>query len=337
MPPILIVPDIFTLMASRRRDWETYSRVGQCYVPQVVYEGIQFLLRIAAEQTQELVAQEFLSFWRTSGWKLTNAHAAHPALKPAQNATTSQQARMVVAVAQCVYGLSQEQPKSLIVFVSTSLSLVKRIQSLSIMNLCAITSTGLLQWSRTGHPPTIVTEKLQEMQKAAAALEELYAQHLKMSDFDSDMHSSLSDSWLRVPDAPMSSSRLRVPNSSGHSRFRTPGSSGHSRLQTSGSSGHSKLRTSQARADRDTEPYKDKSAPVYTRRTKPMVLTARASRSNFFVSVGYGMVALAAILLAVGIAWRTIHPPSFQQFWYHKIMPVWQQKIAPALPKLLPQ
>jgi hypothetical protein len=165
-PPVLIVIDLSTLIDSGSRAWPDYSRVGSCYLPQVIYDEIGFLSDRAPEPNLEQAAREFLRFFPNSSWQLTNASASHPALTPPAGKTLSKQARQSVAVVQCVYGLSQEHPGELVVLVSNAQQLLKSLPTLQSPNLCGITAAALLQWARTGQKPPAVTQQMQAMIKA---------------------------------------------------------------------------------------------------------------------------------------------------------------------------
>ncbi|MFB2936603.1 PIN domain-containing protein [Aerosakkonemataceae cyanobacterium BLCC-F154] len=160
-PPIAILLDLSSIVGSSIREWQEYSRIGNCYLPQIIYEEIEFLTGRAPEPEVEKTAREFTRFFPESGWQLTNAHAVHPTLNPAAGKDLSKQARLVISVAQCMYGFAQENPDKLVVFVSNSQPILQRIPALKTPNLCGITRAALLQWVRTNQQPPAVTQQLQ--------------------------------------------------------------------------------------------------------------------------------------------------------------------------------
>lgn len=160
-PPIAILLDLSSIMGSSIREWQEYSRIGNCYLPQIIYEEIEFLTDRAPEPNLEKTAREFTRFFPESGWQLTNAHAVHPTINPAAGQNLSKQARLVVSVAQCMYGFAQENPNNLVVFVSNAQPILQRVPGLNQPNLCGITTAALLQWVRTKQRPPAVTQKLQ--------------------------------------------------------------------------------------------------------------------------------------------------------------------------------
>jgi hypothetical protein len=160
-PPIAILLDLSSIMGSSIREWQEYSVIGNCYLPQVIYEEIEFLTGRAPEPNLEKTAREFTRFFPESGWQLTNAHAVHPTINPPAGQNLSKQARLVVSVAQCMYGFAQENPETLVVFVSNSQPILQRVPGLNTPNLCGITTAALLQWVRTKQRPPAVTQQLQ--------------------------------------------------------------------------------------------------------------------------------------------------------------------------------
>lgn len=167
-PPILVLLDLSAILAGTSREWPGYARVGKCFLPQVVYEEIEFLCKRASEPSQEKAARDFMRFYPSSGWQLTSADANHLSVTVPAGKDMSKQARLTVATVRCAYGLSKEQERHLVVFVGNGHSLLQKIQALRAMNLCGITATQLLQWSRTRQRPEAVTEHMQMMMRAGA-------------------------------------------------------------------------------------------------------------------------------------------------------------------------
>jgi hypothetical protein len=128
LPPLLVTFDTDVLMASRTQVWQEYAKVGTCYIPEVVYDEIDRLTDQAVEPAIEQVAREFMRFFADSGWIATDAQQTHRALEPSIK-NQGKQAMLVVATAQCVYGLAQEHPEALVIFVSNSQPLLKRLAS----------------------------------------------------------------------------------------------------------------------------------------------------------------------------------------------------------------
>ncbi|HBK99715.1 MAG TPA: hypothetical protein DD001_21545 [Microcoleaceae bacterium UBA10368] len=167
LPPVLVTFDADVLMAGRTQVWQEYAKVGSCYLPEVVYDEIDYLTGKAVEKAQEQVAREFMRFFADSGWIITDAQETHRALEPSIK-NQSKQAMLVVATAQCVYGLAQERPDALVVFVSNSQPLLKRMASVGAANLCGITGAMLLNWARKVERPAAATQQLQSLMRTLA-------------------------------------------------------------------------------------------------------------------------------------------------------------------------
>lgn len=170
-PSVLFVFDLGALLNTTVREWPDFSRLGVCAVPQAVFEEIQYYATgRAPEVEQEKTSREFLHFSPESLWQVTAAHGEHPGLIPLLGQEMSRQARMKLAIAQCAYGLAEEQLEKLIVLVSDSPAMRQRCFSLNVRNLCAITSVELRQWSRSHQRPLAVVQRLQMMIRAESEL-----------------------------------------------------------------------------------------------------------------------------------------------------------------------
>jgi hypothetical protein len=108
-----------------------------------------------------------MRFFADSGWIITDAQETHRSLEPSIK-NQSKPAMLVVATAQCVYGLAQEHPDALVIFVSNSQPLLKRIASVESANLCGITGAMLLNWARKAERPAAATQQLQNLMRTLA-------------------------------------------------------------------------------------------------------------------------------------------------------------------------
>lgn len=160
----LLVFDTSALLLGKTREWQEFSRVGQCVLPVVVLEELKFLSNQSPDREQEHTAREFARFYVGSGWQVSKAQATHPMIKPATGQTVSKKARQSLAVAQATYGVSQEQPNKLVVLVANNQPMLKQIQALNIPNLCGITVSMLLEWVRSDRQPLAVTQGLRAIE-----------------------------------------------------------------------------------------------------------------------------------------------------------------------------
>ncbi len=163
LPPILLLIDLSALLVGKPREWQEFTRLGRCYMPQAVYEEVQALSKVGIERSHEQTAKEFCRFFAESDWQLTGAGAMHPSLQPSDGQNISRRARLMQAVAECAYGFARTSPGRLVVLISNDQSLLKRIQGLGVANLSGVPVSAMLIWSRSGRRPPIVAQHLQAM------------------------------------------------------------------------------------------------------------------------------------------------------------------------------
>jgi len=163
LPPILLLFDSGALLSGKTREWQLFGRVGDCFVPRVVLQELDFLRDRATDSAVESTAREFGRFFPESGWRQTSSIASHPSLKPAEGHTLSNRARVSLAVAQTSYGLARNHPDSLVVLVANDQSLLQKVRMLDIHNLCGIPQPVFMMWIRTQRRPPAVTQQLQVM------------------------------------------------------------------------------------------------------------------------------------------------------------------------------
>lgn len=169
-PPFILVFDISALSVSSPSEWREFSRVGSCYLPQVVYEEMRLLFDRSPDPDLERIAKAFTRFYGSSGWKITDINAHHPLLKVASGQALTRRARVSLAVGKCAYGLAQAFPNSMVVLISKDRTLLQRLYEIPCVNLCGITGDSLLQWSRTGQRPVAISQKLQQFRASHGIL-----------------------------------------------------------------------------------------------------------------------------------------------------------------------
>ncbi|UBF23890.1 hypothetical protein K9N68_19280 [Kovacikia minuta CCNUW1] len=170
IPPFLLMFDVSALMGGGVREWREFSRIGECFVPKIILEEINFLTDRASDPTQEQTAREFVRFFPESGWKSAAAIATHPSLKPAEGHNLSKRSRLTLTLVQAAYGLARNRPDGLVVIVSSDQGLMQRLRALETPNLCAIPVVALVQWTRSERKPPIVIHQLQAMRSTVGAV-----------------------------------------------------------------------------------------------------------------------------------------------------------------------
>ncbi|WP_445175679.1 PIN domain-containing protein [Microcoleus sp.] len=292
LPPLLVTFDTDVLMAGRTQVWQEYAKVGTCYIPEVVYDEIDRLTDQAVEPAMEQVAREFMRFFADSGWIATDAQETHRALEPSIK-NQGKQAMLVVATAQCVYGLAQEHPEALVIFVSNSQPLLKRLASVGATNLCGITGAMLLNWARKGERPPAATQQLQSLMRTLVE------------------RKSSQRSNSRIQDTAV--------GKTGASASQLTGTPGTSDLQSSSSftktnkTGFTQKRSASSRPKTPPptrEDLRDYEPAVY-RRTH---ITPPKKRNSGFLSAVFNFLgALFFLTVAVGILWRVFDVRGFRK------------------------
>lgn len=166
VPSVMLVFDIGALSATTPSEWREFSRVGSCYVPQVVYEEMTLKFDRSPDPDLERIAKAFNRFYAASGWRIIDTNGHHPALKVGSGQALTHRSRISLAVGRCAYGLAEETPGSLVVLVTKDRPLLQRLYEIPAVNLCGVTVDTLLQWSRTGQRPIPVSQKLQQFRAA---------------------------------------------------------------------------------------------------------------------------------------------------------------------------
>ncbi|MEG3863000.1 PIN domain-containing protein [Microcoleus sp. herbarium12] len=291
LPPVLVTFDADVLMAGRTQVWQEYAKVGSCYIPEVVYDEIDRLTDKAVEPAIEQVAREFMRFFGDSGWIATDAQETHRALEPSIK-NQSKQAMLVVATAQCVYGLAQEHPDALVVFVSNSQPLLKRLASVGAANLCGITGAMLLNWARKAERPAAATQQLQNLMRTLA-------------DRKSNQRSS-----SRIQDAAVSktgTSTSKLTGARAASELKSPSS--FTKTNHTGLSATPRASSRPKTSPKKAEP-RDYQSGVY--RVKH--ITAPKKNDGGIVATVFNLVgAIFFLIVAVGILWRVFDARGFRK------------------------
>jgi hypothetical protein len=291
LPPVLVTFDADVLMAGRTQVWQEYAKVGRCYIPEVVYDEIDYLTGKAVERAQEQVAREFMRFFADSGWIATDAQETHRALEPSIK-NQSKQAMLVVATAQCVYGLTQEHPDALVVFVSNSQPLLKRLASVGIANLCGITGAMLLNWARKGERPAAATQQLQSLMRTLAERKSNQRNRSRIDDAASKTGTSAS----------------RLTGTRGGSQLKSESS--FSKTSKTGFSGSRSASSRPKTPPRTREESREMTPAVYRMKH----ITAPKKRGGGFISNAVNLLgALFFLTVAVGILWRVLDVKSFRK------------------------
>lgn len=158
-PQIFLLIDLNTLYACKPYEWLEFSRVGRCFVPQVVYEELDSWALSRSESIEVRIAREFRRFMLESDWQLARSLISTEMARP-----FSRRARLAIDVRNCAEDLARSSVGRLVVVVSNDRALVQQVQALNLENLTGIPVSTLLTWSRSKRQPPIVLQHLRSMQ-----------------------------------------------------------------------------------------------------------------------------------------------------------------------------
>ncbi len=304
LPPVLVTFDADVLMAGRTQIWQEYAKVGSCYLPEVVYDEIDYLTGKAVEKAQEQVAREFMRFFADSGWIITDAQETHRSLEPSIK-NQSKPAMLVVATAQCVYGLAQEHPDALIVFVSNSQPLLKRIASVGSANLCGITGAMLLNWARKAERPAAATQQLQSLMRTLADRKSTQRSRSKIEE----------DTVYKTGSSPSKFTGTR-------SNFEVKSANSSTKTNKTAFPEHQNSSYRPKKPPRSREEPREMAPAVYRMKH----ITAPKKQGDSFISNMFNFLgALFFLTVAIGILWRVFDVKGFRK------------TFIPALPKPVQQ
>lgn len=326
LPAVLLILDVDVVMGTNSQTWQQYAKAGSCYVPEVVFEEMEFLAD-EADSDREKLAREFLRFFPASGWQVTDALETHPNLEPAIGGNQSKHTRMVVAIAQCVYGFALENPESLVVFVCNNQSLLKRMQALGLGNLCGITAAMLSQWAKRGEQPMPVTQQLQNLMRSQTSKKPSQQTRLQTGN-TSFGKTDISKGKLPTRSGKTDLSSGKLPTRGVSTMRTTGGTTGISKKNSSGSFSKTGASAGRPASRQKTSASKRHDDEVQYEGINYRPKITSAPRGPGILShLINGLGAIFFLTLAIGIAWRGVQPQSFNQFWQQKVVPILPQQV----------
>lgn len=179
-PQIFLLLDLNSLYACKPYEWLEFSRVGQCYVPQVVYEELDSWASSRSESIEAKIAREFRRFMLEGDWQLTRSLMPIGTARP-----FSRRARLAIDVRNCAEDLARSSLGRLVVVVSNDRALIQQLQALHLENLTGIPVSTLLTWSRSKQQPPIVLQHLRSMQAHTLQLLSLNSSRSQVSRIES--------------------------------------------------------------------------------------------------------------------------------------------------------
>ncbi|MCS6942023.1 MAG: hypothetical protein NZ901_04175 [Geminocystis sp.] len=153
---MLVVVELSTILSGLAKDWVDFSRLGHCYLPEVVWREVEFLTLRAVTEKEEKIAREFTRFFPDSGWQIISDMSPLPMANILEGMDMSKKARLLMGIAETVYDFTLKNPQELIVLVTSETNLKTQLKQLNLKNLAIITPNQLKNWLKTGvTPPTI--------------------------------------------------------------------------------------------------------------------------------------------------------------------------------------
>jgi hypothetical protein len=168
LPPVHLLFDLGALLVGKTREWQEFSRVGQCFLPQVVYDELLALANTESHP-QKKTAQEFLRFLSGSNWQLTRATASHAQLQPLPEQHLGKRSRLALSVTESAYGTARGSVGRMVVLVSNDQASLRRVQDLKVPNLTGLPVSAVLIWGRTDRRPAVVVQHMHEMVERSRA------------------------------------------------------------------------------------------------------------------------------------------------------------------------
>lgn len=149
----IVLLELSAILAGNTRDWTLLNEGGDCCVPEVVLNELDFLTRKGIFDDEEKIAREFMRFFPDSRWQTIYDISPHPLLKEKEGANISKKSRLLLTVAQCVYGLSLNNPNRQIILVTNEGNLKNDVSKINQENIKILTVAQYRKWIREKEMP----------------------------------------------------------------------------------------------------------------------------------------------------------------------------------------
>ncbi|NJK59456.1 MAG: hypothetical protein HC918_03265 [Oscillatoriales cyanobacterium SM2_1_8] len=149
------------ITGSDRHLWQHVQDLGSSWLAATTLQELENLARdVGADRgggtSVEALADAFLRFYESSGWRLTEVNEGHPQFQVLEGA--GRKALDNLASARTAWGLSRQHPQALIILVSADATFVRKLNELNLENLRAATAISLRAWQGNRNaPPAIAT------------------------------------------------------------------------------------------------------------------------------------------------------------------------------------
>jgi len=160
------------ITSSDRHLWEHVKTLGAPYLTAATLQELENLARdVPANRgggtSVEALADSFVRFYQSSGWRLADTDEGHPQLQVFEG--NGRKALENLVSVRAAWGLSRQHPQSLTVLVSADATLVRKLNDLELENLRAATAISLRAWQGNRNAPPAIARALGLTAAAAPA------------------------------------------------------------------------------------------------------------------------------------------------------------------------
>jgi hypothetical protein len=159
MSDTILLFDRSAILSSDSHFWRGVTGLGTCMISQVAVEEINSVVSgFGSNKGQEAIASEFLKFLAptildSNNWQVSDVSGSDPTLSQKLGSSTSRNARLDLAIAECAYGLALQSPTSVILVTNTT-TLLQAVNALNQHNLSAATLPTVRQWLQNRQIPS---------------------------------------------------------------------------------------------------------------------------------------------------------------------------------------
>ncbi|MFN3362080.1 MAG: PIN domain-containing protein [Pseudanabaenaceae cyanobacterium] len=156
MAPHILIFDQGPITSGNIHYWQAVTKLGTCYVPQVVLDELKRMAEeapLGRETSAEAAAKEFLRYWEGGGWQVTRVTKSHSDLTPTPGHNLSRKARLSYTVAQCAYAMADQNPDAVVILVTEDQALIRRIAAIGLPKLGGTTGIAVREWTKSNHIP----------------------------------------------------------------------------------------------------------------------------------------------------------------------------------------
>ncbi|MCS6960777.1 MAG: PIN domain-containing protein [Pseudanabaenaceae cyanobacterium SKYGB_i_bin29] len=156
MAPHILIFDQGPITSGNLHYWQAVTRLGTCYIPQVVLDELKRMAEeapLGRETTAEAAAKEFLRYYEGGGWQVTRVTKSHSDLTPTPGHNLSRKARLSYTVAQCAYGMAEQNPNAVVILVTEDQALIRRVGAIGLPRLGGTTGIAVREWTKNNQVP----------------------------------------------------------------------------------------------------------------------------------------------------------------------------------------